>query len=129
MTPDRRRFLQLTVAGMVASLTSSACARDATERARALTRPELLDMLGAARVREIGKRYRTDVPSENNGAALRAAISDTERHGIRLPWAGRAWIDDQVRDDFAAGRIVLVGGWVLSATEARQCALFSLASA
>jgi hypothetical protein len=129
MTPDRRRFLQLTAAGMVASLTGSACVRDATEDSRALTQPELLDMLGAARVREIGKLYRTDVPSENSAAALRAAISATERKGIRLPSAGRTWIDDRVRDDFAARRTVLVGGWVLSVTEARQCALFSLVSA
>ena len=104
MTPDRRRFLQLTAAGMVASLTSSACGGDAAEDSRALTQPALVDMLGAARVREIGKRYRTDVPSENSAAALHAAISDTERKGIRLPWVGRAWIDDQVRDDFATGR-------------------------
>ena len=69
------------------------------------------------------------MPSENSAAALHAAISDTERQGIRLPRFGRAWIDDQVRDDFAAGRTVLVGGWVLSVTEARQCALFSLVSA
>jgi hypothetical protein len=34
-----------------------------------------------------------------------------------------------VRDDFASGRTVVVDGWVLSAIEARQCALFSLASA
>ena len=129
MTPDRRRFLQLTAAGMVASLTSSACGHDAAEDARALARPELLDMLGTARVREIGKLYRTNVPSENSAAALSAAISGTERQGIRLPWVGRAWIDDQVRDDFAEGRTVLVGGWVLSVTEARQCALFSLVSA
>jgi hypothetical protein len=31
-----------------------------------------------------------------------------------------------VRRDFDTGRTVLVNGWVLSATEARQCALFSL---
>ena len=81
MTPDRRRFLQLTAAGMVASMTGSACVRDATEDSRALERPELLDMLGATRVRELGKLYRTHVPSENSAAALRAAISGTERQG------------------------------------------------
>jgi hypothetical protein len=36
-------------------------------------------------------------------------------------------IDDTVHEDFAAGRTVVVDGWVLSVTEARQCALFSLA--
>ena len=75
---------------MVASLTGSACVRDATEDSRALARPELLDMLGRARVRELGKFYRTNVPSENTAAALHAAISDTERNGVRLPRFGRA---------------------------------------
>jgi len=85
-------------------------------------------MLGVERVRTLGAQYRAAVPKENSATALRAAISDTAQHGFRLPWARRASLNDQVRDDFAAGRTVLVDGWVLSATEARQCALFSLAS-
>ena len=42
MTLDRRRFLQITAAGVVASLTTSACASDAGVDATALERPELL---------------------------------------------------------------------------------------
>jgi len=34
-------------------------------------------------------------------------------------------IDDRIRDDFGAGRTVVVDGWLLSVTEARQCALYS----
>ena len=33
----------------------------------------------------------------------------------------------QVVDDFNAGRVTLVEGWILSLTEARQCALLTLA--
>lgn len=126
MTLDRRRFLQLTTAGVVASLSSSACVRDSNEDERALAQPELIDMLGAESVRNIGARYRAAVPEENTAGALRAAISGHQ--GFRLPWVKRASIEQQVRDDFTAGRTVVVDGWVLSATEARQCALFSLAS-
>jgi hypothetical protein len=126
MTLDRRRFLQLTAAGVVASFTSFACARDSGQAERALAQPGLLDMLGAERVRRIGARYRVAVPNEDSRAALRAAISQRERF---LPWVWHGWIERQVRDDFATGRIVVVDGWVLSATEARQCALFSLVSA
>lgn len=32
----------------------------------------------------------------------------------------------RVDNDFKTGKIVLVNGWVLSLTEARQCALFSI---
>lgn len=124
MTLDRRRFLKLTAAGIVVGAAGSACANDTD---RAVDRPQLLDMLGEQKVRDLGARYRADVPSENSAAALRSAIASTEQ-GFVLPLIGRS-IERQVRDDFAAGRTVLVDGWVLSVTEARQCALFSLASA
>lgn len=124
MTLDRRRFLQLTAAGVAASLTNSACARDAGEDAQALAQPALVEMLGAERVREIGTQYRAAEPGENTGAALRAAISSSQHQ--TFPWIGRRSIEDATRDDFAAGRTVVVGGWVLSETEARQCALYSL---
>ena len=124
MTLDRRGFLQLTAAGMVASLTNSACARDTGEDAQALAQPALVEMLGAERAREIGTQYRAAVPKENTAAALRAAISISQHQ--RSPWIGRRSIEEQIRDDFAAGRTVVVAGWVLSETEARQCALYSL---
>jgi hypothetical protein len=36
------------------------------------------------------------------------------------------WIEDKIRRDFIEGRTVVVDGWVLSETEACQCALLSL---
>lgn len=33
---------------------------------------------------------------------------------------------EHVKADFAAGRIVVVDGWILSATEARECSLASI---
>jgi hypothetical protein len=123
MTMDRRRFAQVAVAGMAAAITSLACAGDA-EDSRELVKPALLEMFGPERTREIGTRYRADLPRESTAAALRAAISSSRRIGF----AGRFQrsIDAQVHDDFEAGRIVVVHGWVLSLTEARQCALYSL---
>jgi hypothetical protein len=114
---------------MVATLTSAACAGESAEDERALARPGLLDVFGADRVRQLGSRYRANVPKEDSAAALRAAISGGLRQRLRLPWSPRPSLEQRVRDDFAAGRTVLVDGWVLSATEARQCALFSLGSA
>jgi hypothetical protein len=109
---------------MVASLTNSACARDNGEDAHTLAQPALLEMLGPERTREIGTRYRAVAPNENTAAALRAAISSSQRQ--QFPWIGRKSIEEQVRDDFAAGRTVVVSGWILAETEARQCALYSL---
>jgi hypothetical protein len=128
MTLDRRQFLQLTATGLVVSLANSACAGDSDRDVGTLARPELLGMLGVERVRELGLRYRTAVPKENTAATLRAAIAHGGHWGLRFPWTPRPSMEQQVRDDFAAGRTVLVEGWVLSTTEARQCALFSLSS-
>jgi len=114
MTMDRRQFLRVTAAGAVTSLSVpvvAAGARRADDRTlRALAYPELLGVLGAERVRAIGVRYREATPAERNTVALRAAIDPSAL----------------VARDFADERTVLVDGWVLSITEARQCALFSL---
>jgi hypothetical protein len=61
-------------------------------------------------------------------AALRDAILASRPLRSRLGGSGSS-LDGLVRYDFAHGRTVVVDGWVLSVTEARQCALFSLLSA
>ncbi|HZF73375.1 MAG TPA: hypothetical protein VEZ51_08080 [Gemmatimonadaceae bacterium] len=126
MTVDRRRFLQLATLG-IAGVADSACGRGDSRGDAALARPQLLAMLGPERVRQLGAHYRAARPSEGSADALRTAISNG--HRIRIPLLGIGSLDDQVRDDFAAGRTVRVDGWVLSVTEARQAALFSLTPA
>jgi hypothetical protein len=84
-------------------------------------------MLGPERVRALGTHYRASTPSENSADSIRAAISSG--HRLRIPSLGIGTLDDQIRDDFANGRTVVVDGWVLSLTEARQAALFSLTPA
>ncbi len=123
MSIDRRSFVRLAALG-VAAITSSACGVESDGTGVSLDRPELLATLGPERVREIGTRYRSAAPGENNVSVLRARISDSQKS-----WFGSKSIDERIRDDFAANRIVLVDGWVLSVTEARQAALFSLAPA
>jgi len=96
--------------------------------ARSLARPELLAALGGAAVRAIGERYRAMSPAEADVAALRHAIDDSRPFTARFFGAGNPHIDELVRDDFAHGRTVVIEGWLLSVTEARQCALYSFLS-
>jgi hypothetical protein len=121
MSIDRRRFLQLTALGIVATV-GDGCA-PATDQA-SIDHPQLLAMLGPDRVRQLGARYRSATPSENTVDALRSAI--TKDRGSKIPFLAKESADEQIADDFANGRTVLVDGWVLSVTEARQAALFSL---
>jgi hypothetical protein len=123
---DRRRFLQLSALGIVATAADSACG-SAHDRDAALDRPQLVSMLGPDRVRQLGAHYRAATPQESNADTLRAAISNG--HHLRIPSLGIGTLDDQIRDDFTAGRTVVVDGWVLAVTEARQAALFSLTPA
>jgi hypothetical protein len=121
MTLDRRRFLQLSALSVVATLAESGCQPN-----RTILQPELLGMLGPDRVREIGNHYRSATPAESTREALRTAIFNSQSVLSALPFNKHYPIDDMIRDNYADGRIVLVDGWVLSLTEARQCALYSL---
>jgi hypothetical protein len=77
-------------------------------------------------VRDLGRRYRMEVPAEDDVRALTQAIMARQYTTSPLPL--RARVSDQVRRDFADGTTVSLNGWILSVTEARQCALFSLLS-
>ena len=61
--------------------------------------------------------------------ALRAALRGRHPLFARLLGPPHVTPAEQVRRDFAEGRTVEVQGWVLSVTEARQCALYSLVRA
>lgn len=91
----------------------------------ALAYPHLLDILRDRRVvRDLGRRYREIVPTESDVHSLAKAILPGPHAKAAAPL--RAQVSAQVRQDFAHGRTVTVKGWVLSVTEARQCALYSL---
>src|SRR3954468_13167389 len=126
MTLDRRRFLQLSALGILAGA-SEACAPADTNVAVDAEHLPLVSMLGADRVRQLGARYRASTPNENTAAAIRSALSDSR--GLHIPFVKIPSLADRVRDDFAAGNIVVVDGWVLSIPEPRQAALFSLSPA
>jgi hypothetical protein len=117
----RRRFLALS-ATSVAGIAALGC--EAASDTRSREQPELLLALGPDAVRELGRRYRASVPRESDARQLDAAIQASR------PWTARIGLSHpsiagQVRDDFDAGRTVIVDGWLLSRTEARQCALYS----
>lgn len=125
---NRRQFIRLTSVATLA-ISSGACATGSEYNAHSLAQPELLTTLGAGPVRAIGSRYREVTPSERDVDALRAAIVGSRPLRARfVPGSGPA-VGTLVHDDFEHGRTVILDGWILSVTEARQCALFSLLGA
>ncbi len=78
---------------------------------------------------EIGKQYIAQVPAEARKERLLELLLTNEK-GEKLAASEKAvtrhWIEQRVLHDFQTENIVMVNGWILSATETRQCALLSL---
>lgn len=80
-------------------------------------------------IRAIGDQYRKQVPQENDKAKLEQLLL-ADQAGKRVSSSDNAAIiallDKKIQDDFDNSRILVLAAWVISVTEARQCALFSL---
>ena len=122
---DRRQFVRLTGAGVALALTAG-CHAPADYDAATLADSDLVAALGADVVRSIGARYRAMTPTERDTPSLRAAILASRPFASRVLALRQPSMAELVRRDFEHGHTVVVQGWILSATEARQCALYSL---
>jgi hypothetical protein len=80
-------------------------------------------------IREIGMDYRKRVPDEAEKQKLvelllkndsGKKINSTDIHEVS------DWLDEKTDQEFKADNTLIVAGWVVSVTEARQCALYSL---
>ena len=77
-----------------------------------LARPQSLSLIWDAKtIKDVGTKYRAQVSSEKS-----------ERSLVKLLGTP---IQDTITTDFKNGNIVIIDGWILSVTEARQCALAS----
>ena len=122
---DRRHFLRLAGATAVA-LAGTDCTRGSDYDSTSMARPALLDALSAPAVRAIGNRYRALNRDEAESKTLQSAIRGARPLTTRLFGAPPASLESLVKADFENGRTIVIDGWVLSLTEARQCALYSL---
>lgn len=80
-------------------------------------------------IRHIGKKYRLAVPEEKDKANLKRILltaDDGKLMATNDKYALAEFIDSKVQKDFLGNTTVIVDGWIISKTEARQCALFSL---
>jgi hypothetical protein len=79
----------------------------------------------------VGREYLRHVPGEADVAVLLGLIGSTwPGGGAELRDSSTEKLRDslrqQQREDFEHGRVVNVGGWILSVTEARVCALTAI---
>jgi hypothetical protein len=81
-------------------------------------------------VREIGASYREKFNKENHEKQL-INILLTDSTNTVVPVTSEeavinSLLEQKIQKDFETGNTVIIKGWILSVTEARQCALFSL---
>ena len=76
--------------------------------------------------RTIGSAYLAAEPGEADEAALVAGLFGEDGLGEAAPGDLSERLRSLVRTDFAAGRTVVLGGWVLARSEARMCALVEI---
>ena len=94
-----------------------------------LTTPSLLiSFCDEKALKEIGNSYRKLVQEENEKQKLTDIIL-TDKNGVKINATDKGRIEKtiikKVHEDFLSGDTVIIKGWLISKTEARQCALFS----
>lgn len=123
---DRRVFLKLSSFGAAAiGLSLQGCADG--EAATALSKPTFFSRFADQQtIHNAGADYLKSIPSENSKSKLLDLLKEGVDALAKDDAAIQAAIDKKVQHDFDKGDTIISDGWVLSITEARQCALFSL---
>jgi hypothetical protein len=107
------------------------CREKVSSKTTALFLPELLSLIiDEKSIRDIGKAYISLAPNQTTNSYLISLLM-TDRYGKKLSdTASASTIISELRKkivaDFKKGQYLFVDGWILSETEAQQCALFSL---
>lgn len=80
-------------------------------------------------IKSIGTAYLSKNSSEKDVNTLKQLLLKDRTGKVyeeNEKGAVRDMLNKETKTDFETGKMVLVDGWLLSVTEARQCALFSL---
>ena len=124
---QRRTFIQLS-AYTIAALTLPLVNSCTSSTNRVLEQPLFFaHLVDGKTIRETGLAYRKQFPNEDSQTTLTGLLlgknSSEDKKLIQ------SLLDQQVDQDFKTGKTVTAAGWVLSITEARQCALYSILNA
>jgi tRNA G26 N,N-dimethylase Trm1 len=125
---QRRTFIHLSAYTAMAISLPFINSCKAGNREMAIAQPLFFSHLADVKtIKKAGIAYRKANPNEDNKKALTVLL--LTKSNLSDSFDARAiqrFLDDEVENDFKAGEIVTINGWVLSLTEARQCALFSI---
>lgn len=124
---ERKDFIMLSAYTAAAFMMPFAqgCSPSATDKA--ISEPAFLShILDVKNIRAVGEAYLKQSPAENDKSKLMGLLmtdgllKDTSAGSIH------SFFDKKSQQDFEKGNTTVIDGWILSVTEARQCALFAL---
>lgn len=127
----RKNFLLITAAALtVATIPVYRYYKKRSRYYNPLITPEDLSRFCDEKViREIGMIYRDMAPAENQKKKLTDLLltgDDGKVTGTSDDLAVFELLEKKIQKDFNEYHLQVIKGWVISTTEARQCALFSL---
>ncbi|MES1215911.1 MAG: hypothetical protein ABUT20_10365 [Bacteroidota bacterium] len=128
----RRTFVLLSLySGAAISIPSWGCGTESAVAVKPWMQPQLLSHICDAKtLQEIGTAYRNKFSDESKEKQLiDLLLTDSTNKAVPVTSEDaliNSLLDQKIQKDFESGKTVIVKGWVLSETEARQCALFSL---
>ncbi|MGB5227152.1 hypothetical protein [Eudoraea sp.] len=122
----RRKFLLLSLFGLLISLVGIWYYKLKSATGRDLRHPiDLAEICDQNTLINIGNTYR-GLTDENNKKYLEELLlKDAEIYSSEI----KIGLKSKVTEDFTTGNTILIDGWLLSITEARQCALLSISVA
>jgi hypothetical protein len=128
----RRNFIVLSMyTGAAFVIPYTGCNADSGITRKPWMQPAVLSHICDAKtLKEIGAAYREKFAGESNKKQLTELLLTDSSHKIVPVNSDDAFInsllEQKIKKDFETGKTVIVKGWILSETEARQCALFFL---
>ncbi|HEY2348131.1 MAG TPA: hypothetical protein VGH64_03900 [Puia sp.] len=126
---QRRQFIQLTAVSSAAIvITGIGCNQRHSVSYELLGKPEeLAQICDLKTLKEIGMAYRLQAASEMDAGKLATLLLTDSAGSSDSSISDNAFVQSlmnwKIKRDFETGNIVIVKGWVLALTEARQCAL------
>ncbi len=121
---NRKNFIKLAIGGLATFSASVAYfyLRDVKYNPGLAEPTSLKAIWDSKQIREIGKQYLSQMPDEKNKRTLVELLSKDLNNNNNV--VSISLVNAKIKQDFETRNTVIVNGWILSVTEARQCALF-----
>jgi len=125
---QRRIFIRLSAySGLALTVPFALACRQSVTNMAVAEPPFLLHIFDKKTMLETGRAYILQNPDEGEIADLeKLLIENTPIQASSGPEAVQTFFEKKTKEDFDNDQTLVVDGWVLSKTEARQCALYSL---